>query len=487
MRFLTVAGLIASTQSARVEEKYSLDVNVTDQSPFEAYAAASEEKNCPPAVFRSKCPDSQFKGIVLFFHGYSSCSIQAAAFAPEVTAKCMDVIAPTHPGHGDSISDCPTEESCSVSHQGKGWTHARLPTHRNGYVTYANAVAAVAKQELTFRQTQTGVSTAEPYIAGLSFGCPLALHVVQQNQGYFQRMLMMNPYFALGDEVDDEKSDECETLVEQGKKTQAACTQETINMRLAPMGLTADSAVTKMIFGASEETVVKNFFETMAAMSDRYGNRADLYTHATYGAALKKQVVWPGNCPGIIQNNKGGFCAFRNAHYLASHSFAMRAIVEAHSWGEWRRGTPETQFILTERDGMSRNGVTWALARHLKAVEDQEGEIDMCMYRFKKGTKRSDPAQYWNDANSLPHAFLQPKGKWWDFIYNKIAEYLNADKEQLMDSTLASWDGSVKQCVSMPLTSTAMTDYPELDDIFFEGVTPTSTMDLQWNYVLSMR
>lgn len=482
---LAVAGAVR----VEMDTDENLDVekfDVSAPSPFEDYAAASLETACPPVIHRSTCPPDQFKGIVLFYHGYSSCSMQAAAIAPEVNEKCMDVIAPTHPGHGDHIVDgCAAQGTCDVAHENKGWTHSRLPKHRSEYEAYADAVGAVALGELAFRQQQSGNTTAELYVSGLSFGSPLALYTVMNHNKVYKRMLLMSPYFALGDEDIDEKSDECETLVEQGLKTAKQCANEMITLRLTPMGFTdPESPVVKLLFGSNEESVIKNFFKIMAQLSDKFG-LSDYKTSPKYGAMFDLQRTWAYNCGGVFARNKGGFCAFKNVHYLASHSFAMHVVVNSQAFGEWGwYGTPETQWIMTERDGMSRNGLTWQVARHLHNVEDQAGEVDACMYRFQSGVDRSNAAVYWSDANSLPHAFLQPRGNWWDSIYTKIGEYLASEVEDIADTTMPLWNGDRNQCVTMPLGKAAMTTYPALDDMFFEGIAPTAQIDLWWNPIL---
>lgn len=110
-----------------------------DSSPFEAWASEMDTPDCPARVVRSTCNDTEFRGVVVFYHGYSACSEQADSVSGMLADSCFDVLAPTMPGHGTKFVWCGEggNSDCDVIlGNGNGWTHNSLPTDRYTYTVF---------------------------------------------------------------------------------------------------------------------------------------------------------------------------------------------------------------------------------------------------------------------------------------------------------------------------------------------------------------
>merc|ERR1740121_2834984 len=84
----------------------TITTTTTLPSPFQKYLNDYPDA-CKPWLSRSNCSKEQYKGLVFFLHGYSACAIQVEGFAPLLNNQCLDVAAPTFPGHGKKpIHDC---------------------------------------------------------------------------------------------------------------------------------------------------------------------------------------------------------------------------------------------------------------------------------------------------------------------------------------------------------------------------------------------
>merc|ERR1712087_805469 len=136
---------------------------------------------------------------------------------------------------------------------------------------------------------------------------------------------------------------------------------------------------------------------------------------------------------------------------------------------------PITQIVTTEQDGMTNNGWTYSLGHHIYGYDSSK--VAMCMYRFKPGTKRSDAGQYYNSANVVPHANLDPhdnpNGMWWkDGLYAKMVNFLS--RSTVIPSS-RSWDHTKEQCVGLPLGDGAFGIGSWMNEAVLTGATPSSS------------
>jgi len=229
------------------------------------------------------------------------------------------------------------------------------------------------------------------------------------------------------------------------------CDRDAIVKWLEPAGVTNSDDFIARWLGSDSADVMKNLFRNLVMLSDTFGDDPESHedTSHTIGQVMESKEYWGGVCDQIFQRGRGGFCAFKKKHLLATHSFSMHVFAEAHENG-WRRGVPITQALMTERDGKTRNGFTYEMSKLFNDISHRD--VSLCMYRFKNGIDRSNDIEYWSDANSIPHANLNPHqlGGWWEpKLFSNIAEFLSGTRSSISDS--AVWDGSREQCVAFPL------------------------------------
>lgn len=91
---------------------------------------------------------------------------------------------------------------------------------------------------------------------------------------------------------------------------------------------------------------------------------------------------------------------------------------------------PAVQFVTTQRDGITRNGLTFSLGTRL-ASQTSGMQTSFCMFAFEEGTNLQDSNQYWDTKNVLPHACLglgdnPGVDRWWEpKLTNSIMSFLS--------------------------------------------------------------
>lgn len=454
-----------------------------EPSPFATYTKESVEVGCLPRTFRSKCPTDEFNGVVVFIHGFSGCSDQADKLGARLSKACYDVLAPTLPGHGTPLNVC-KQKKCSVKiGQGKGFDLTNLPTHEQGYLDFTKKLASVVKDEKLHLEAKIKKDDIPIHIIGFALGGPVALTAVMQNPGLFGRMMLLNPYFAMGDESIDRKAVKCEADAKagKGKIVFEECRQQAILDSLTPYGVDMNDGANKYMnwLASSRGTFEKRLLCNLAKMSNAFGSRAK----TDDGAGMLNDVMegvqsWNTVCDQTLNHGRKGFCKFKTKHVLALHSFAVRALVDAQAWGQWMKGVPVTQILSTQRDGRTRNGMTYKVAQHLSG--QGSSPVSMCLHRYKKGVDPTNPATYWNDQVVMPHAVMMPKNAkgWWENgMYSKIEAFLGGS-----DSVGGpqKWDGKRGSCVDLPLGTASYSASKELQSLVVPEAASTSKVNCVW-------
>jgi len=359
--------------------------------------------------------------------------------------------------------------------------HETLPSHRSPYDEFGRNAHRTVRQELNFRAGQTGrpVGELEVSLIGLSFGVPMALDLaLMGGASHYTRQLLVNPYLALGDETIDQSKLDCERLIPSGQKTHEQCEQEAVMALLAPAGLPADSPIASWLGGNSEE-VVRSLFTNLVKLSDAVGETyqgRQENPEGTIGGLMEGEREWGAVCNQIWTEGRGGFCKFRQKHYLSTHSYSLHKVVDAQQWGAWSWGIPKTQIMTTERDGKTRNGLSFDLAQHLHSIDDS---VSFCMHKFQHGTDRADAGQYWSDDYSMPHANLKgtrDAGRWWEAtLFDNVRRFIVGGENTINQPVQARKDRDVCEALAIESGAESRPEVLELVDV---GVAPTRSSEL---------
>lgn len=437
------------------------------RSPFEKYRDESKY-GCKPRVYRSECANSDYKGLVVYFHGFTACAAQSWQVAPHLTAGCFDVLAPTMPGMGGPMITCGGERKCTVEiDQGQGFDLTDLPTHAHQYRRFVWRINRLVRDERDFRATQTGHPSGRLEVGamGLSFGGAMAVYAVKSWRGLYTKQLLINPYFGVGPDVDgtllncEQQAAETENWTT-WREEEWQCQQRKVMNWLAPMGMDRESLILHWLAskdGRLERTMTTN----LVKLSDVYGHldnsRID---YAPLKDVLDLREIWYENCQKIRAGELEGICAFKKAHLLATHSFAMHALVEATHRTPY--AFPVTQAITTQTDGRTRNGFTYALMRHLNNTwfSSIAPEVSMCMFR----------------GAHVPHANLDKEGAWWnEHLFGMIAEFLGG---RTSVSDAEHYTGDPGQCTALRLDRHAMHDVADMKYIVTPSAAPSRSTQL---------
>lgn len=466
-----------------------------DMSPFEKMANTSNYA-CNHYHSRSKCTDDQFAGVIMFFHGFSACSSQIHELAPVLNQRCFDVVSPTSPGHTAlPVGDCGAPGAvCTVKWgANQGFDLHELPARRTPYMHFAKSMGKLASDELEFRAKETGKDPKSLVLGalGLSFGGPLATYAITSNPGTFTRQLLLNPAFGTGLEDIDEKLYECMSQPEEEshEKKLKICADRMEKDWANQIGGEVGDQMVKYLIGlqdtpaAFERALNAN---NVRLIEDLRGNENSKCVQASLDTIFNTEVLWGDNCPKIFSANppRNGFCKFQQQHILATNSFSLYGLIEATSKPNLFApypNIPVTQLILTERDGMTRNGFSYGMAQRWHANK-QAPSVASCIYRFKNGTNRWDTAAYWSNDNVVPHANIDPTDNpgqdlWWQAnLFNQIASFFSGEATV---SGSKDWDGSREQCVDMDMSADALEKSPWLSEVVLPDVAPSSMYELK--------
>eukprot|EP00930_Biecheleria_cincta_P031143 TRINITY_DN21608_c0_g1_i1.p1 TRINITY_DN21608_c0_g1~~TRINITY_DN21608_c0_g1_i1.p1 ORF type:complete len:360 (-),score=62.90 TRINITY_DN21608_c0_g1_i1:42-971(-) len=183
---------------------------------------------------------------------------------------------------------------------------------------------------------------------------------------------------------------------------------------------------------------------------------------------MEKEQTWGENCVKITDHARGGFCKFKQEHLFAAHSFGIHALAQTQQLTTKSSQLPLLQLIMSERDGITRNGLSYAAAQHYHEVAQRlkksgggdysKADASACMYRFSNGTRSEDSAQ-WGLDHVMPHANLAScdtpgAERWWqDKLFKNIVGFLSGEKNRLSDVNIT---GDKNECVDIPLARNAL-------------------------------
>jgi len=483
-------------------------------TPAETWICQHPE-HCGPRLSRSTCRDEDYKGLVLFYHGFSACPLQAVDIAPHLQDACLDVFVPTVPGHGGAVQNCTAGGHCDSSfwEGSMGFDQRDLPSHSSKYKDFVAKVNALVHDELEFRAREVGkrVQDLELSVVGLSFGGALASYGVSFSPGLFSKQLLLNPYYGLGQEGVDQAAWGCMKDVENNTRNLSECLDITVQRWFENEHLTiSENKPLRWLLanfggdGGAVAGVQKTLFEYLSTLSDYPPGNG---SHSLQGGLKKfmdKETVWGDNCPKIVEHNRGGFCAFRMKHMLATHAFGMEALVLGMKYQN-TKDMPITQVITTQRDGFTRNGLAYALAskmyRNSKSsswlwrseAKTNTTSIGYCMYRYANGTDLRDSGAYWSTGTVMPHANLvsgdnpgPAESRWWEpKLFSSIVNILSGR----VDNVGEPMSGADKNtCVDLPLEKGSIKTHPWLRELVLPEASPTKQSSLKpglfWNSVI---
>lgn len=419
-------------------------------SPWEAYKSASTMPN-GPWLTRSTCADAEYRGIVFYYHGFSAVSSQIEDLAPGLNSACFDLLAPTLPGHGEAaIQDCKAKGAhCSVrfawDNKTKGFDLREVPVNSSSYLSFVKDMNGILMQEFDHRAQALGKQQQDLSLVslGLSFGGALAAYATWLEPA-FTHQLLINPFFGYGDGMVDSR------------------------FRLAPPARNAEARLMRV--GIDGISLASDYLHTS-------GNNTSAgleFVHEVVEETMDGVRGWWGDCDNIFNSDRHGFCAYKNEHVAAVSSAGMHILSKLLAENTSR---VTTQALLTERDGLIRNGFTYQLLRHLQNENaNAKGRVGMCMYRFPEGVNRSNVTEYLSSANCIPHASLdrfdydELADIWWRYgLFKRITSFVLSDsplKESL------EWQGTRDECVGVPLEVNAFREHPWLRQALLPAAAP---------------
>ena len=135
----------------------------------------------------------QHQGLIVVFHGFSSCPNTADALVEVALQNGFDVMVPLLPGHGFKPGECIKNEPFRIiPNQCAGISRSdeRMPTTRQAFVDWVATINDIVIDEVCRQGYQ------KVFAVGLSMGAPLATFAVNTGPaGLNQRIFLLNPLF----------------------------------------------------------------------------------------------------------------------------------------------------------------------------------------------------------------------------------------------------------------------------------------------------
>jgi len=304
----------------------------------------------------------------------------------------------------------------------------------------------------------------------------------------FTRQLLVNPFFGMGQEDVDQNLADCMRKVQSGEASRGECLigmfEDWTGVKVGKhSGLM--TWVARQVLGHGKVAGIERpMLATLAMLSDWPPAERSVSLQDATRNFFDKQQTWGENCWKIEAQNRGGFCTFKQEHLFAAHAFGIHALVEAeelHVNATTR--FPVTQAVLTERDGITRNGLTYSALGKLRVVASRQSpasNVSACMYRFKPGIDRKDRGT-WGPDNVMPHANLAHADnpgveRWWEEkLFANSASFLSGSLESLDDTQVT---GSINECLNLPLQESSMEVEPWLSNVVAPQAAPLSSSEL---------
>lgn len=407
---------------------------------------------------------NQWKGIVVFFHGYSACPQQFNDLGDILASQGFSVLVPTLPGHGRGFySNCtnlpPSVTDCVLP----GYDVSDIPVSYGPYVQFVNDINAMVAEHVSVMKQQYPTVQPVVFVSGLSLGGALAAVAAANGNGLYTRQLMLNPFFGMTIPDQDRAWANC-----LAQKSASQCVDDFISRTF---GFEASQQFTDVDWRKIITTEVKTFIRKMVlkiatdfgvVSNMTYGYMQSALRYALQLCADQPDVVrrimsiasqdydklvsnpfgWGPGCENARANaSRGGICMFRIRNLLGAHAlgaYAMRVAKQTQN--------VQSQTIIVERDGFTRNGFTLQVLQSVLAGKTSRATI--CIHRLAVGCNVTS-----DNTCGMAHAalgqadnVLVPGGYWWkDILQAGFYSFITAGTTY---GRPMPWDGSKESCMA---------------------------------------
>jgi len=362
------------------------DCSRTDLNLWELYICELKDSTQPQCIPTRRVPTTtNIIGLVSLFHGYTACPDSFDPLAERLQAAGYVVLSFLTVGHGRTFGDCGEGTECVDDE----YPVENLPTNRSGYIGFINIANTIVEQQiqlLSLSRDQHVIAAA-----GLSLGGPLATVAVAKGNDLYTHMILFNPFYGITDPSSDRQVAHCANLP-------SKCIMDFIEGVI--------SATTSQLFGENNQTqsdepqlflfnLVNSSNLNLFGTTQILGGYAQLQSALRFGITvlieneshlpesireiLNMSMGWGDECiQAKKERNRGGYCSFKIKHLFAVHSFATYALSMVRRIVKLNKA----QFVTVERDGISRNGMTYSSLNTISSNADLSG---LCMYRLVDG------------------------------------------------------------------------------------------------------
>jgi hypothetical protein len=397
-----------------------------------ARTAKAVDPACFPASYSA---DAAVKGAVLLYHGYTACPDSLSVLAGKLASSGFHVYVPLNPGHGRILGQRGTGADCV-----NGSPVDELPTNSEAYEAFVRSTTAAFRAEMARRGLSPATHTIG--VSGLSLGGALAATALEQDRGaLFNTGLMVNPFFGITVPPLDAQVQQCLGPISNAASFDA-CLQTLVGNMLAnfaaqagvssnsavlasPRFAAAKGALTRALAAglrlvAPDPTTIRGGYEALQSLA-RFAavelvRRPELAKQLNLTSLLEGPFGWGADCETERANGRAGYCDFKVKHMLAVN--AVGQVTEARAD---QIATP-LAAVLTERDGITRNGLAAKVLRAPLLLSNTT--VAACMFR-QVGTCADG-----SNACGAPHSIFSraeqlPKGPmyWEQDLLEQVAAH----------------------------------------------------------------
>lgn len=339
------------------------------------------------------------KGLIVLFHGFTSCPESYNFQADALQRQGFFVITPLTIGHGRIFNNCVDKSTCV-----NGDPLEELPETKEKYIKYVKQVNEIVQELVDTIPKEARSKDFFVGSLGLSLGGALAINAAIEKPDFYKKIIVVNGFFAITSPGLDRIVRPCENsgvlgcfnklfsgFIDNLKDGKAEGNNVSSGFPLLSF---LPNPIKEMLESKPESHDPVSDSAYMQSLNHLANSLSGLSDNQKLIPGMNFNVGWGRDCESHRKVGRVGFCNFQVKHLLAIHAFGQEAIKNSNTIKN-----TSLQIIVADVDGPSRNGFALSIGQNL--LNGINGNsASSCIYKLIPGCNPS------NNGNKcgVPHS-----------------------------------------------------------------------------------